>query len=68
MSTFKIGDKVRCIDDTLANNKEFRLFKRRSYRITKISSLSGVWIKGNDVREDVNYSNHRFEKVLPNRR
>jgi hypothetical protein len=68
MSTFKVGDKVRCIDEWV--DDLHRLYLRRAYRIINIAPISGdrVQVKGHQTREITWWFARRFEKVLPNRK
>ena len=67
---FRVGDKVRCVDDKHANDNYFRLYAHRAYRITYVEGGyypdGHVRIKGNGVKEDSLFRPSRFEKVLPN--
>lgn len=61
---FKVGDKVRCIDDSYST--VYGLHRRRSYRVILIALLDKLFIKGNGVQEDIRWNADRFEKVVPN--
>lgn len=64
---FKVGDKVRCINDEYATSHIYRLQARKSYRIAEVVG-NRVQIKGNNVCEITMWNPDRFEKVLPNPR
>lgn len=70
MSKFKIGDKVRCIEEWNGSEKDFyRLFINRSYRITAVGSFDlEVKIKGHQNSEMSWWDTRRFEKVSSNKR
>lgn len=63
MRTFKVGDKVRCIDDS---GHPRPLQKNKAYRVSNAPAVFGgnVWLVGID--DCFSYSPSRFEKVLPN--
>lgn len=65
--TFKIGDKVRCIEEHWDKDL-YNLNLRRSYRISNIRHELDVQVAGNGTRETTWWDARRFEKVKPNRK
>lgn len=64
---FKIGDKVRCIEDHI-DKELYNLNLRRAYRIIDVRYELDVRVAGNGTRETTWWDARRFEKVKPNRR
>lgn len=61
---FKVGDKVRCIEE----HDDYGLNLHRAYRITAVRYGLDVRITGNGTNEGTWWDHRRFEKVKPNRR
>jgi hypothetical protein len=60
---FKVGDKVRCIDDEDSNNTiwkpKYNLVKGRIYTVTELNAGTDIFVSGNDV----SWRKTRFELV-----